>query len=219
MATSPPQVESCTHGLPKGFLFTSFSFLENVSDSLSGGWAFPCQPESPCSHHKRPQEPWEQPQLQQVRLFSSEATFEDHTPLLEMGPLISALLSRLIWLLSSPKQLLEAPGYSVSDRGVSLWAPPHHLLFPPSSLGIPPAAFGVKLLISAVTAESREPPAPWGRRGCPSSAPQQHPAAHKPIPVPKNISGACRGHGGMWGEASGLRASHAPLEGCAQPRA
>lgn len=41
MPTSPPQAESCTHGLPQGFLFMSCSFPINVSDSLSGGWDFP----------------------------------------------------------------------------------------------------------------------------------------------------------------------------------
>lgn len=41
MPTSPPQEETCTHGLPKGFPFMSCSFPENVSDSLVGGWAFP----------------------------------------------------------------------------------------------------------------------------------------------------------------------------------
>lgn len=162
--TSPPQAESCTHGLPKGFPFTSCSFPENVSDSLTGGWAFPLSAEVPLLPPQTPSGPWKQSQLEQVRLFS-EATFEDHIPLPGNGSLKFCLVILACLAALSSKtapggtQVLRVRHQCCPDCGGSLWAPPRHLLFPPSSLGIPPAAFGVKLLISTVAAEFREPPA------------------------------------------------------------
>lgn len=145
--TSPPQAESCTHGLPKEFLFTSCSFPGNVSDSLTGGWAFPLSAKAPYSHHKCPQEPWEQLQLEQVRLFS-EATFEDHAPLPGNGSLNFCFVILACLAALSSKTAPGAPRYSVSDTSAALTVGflsgphlviscfhPHHWEFPQQHLG------------------------------------------------------------------------------------
>lgn len=222
---SPPQAESCTHGLPEGFPSTSCSSPENVGDSLTGGWTFPPSAGVP---------PF--PPTNALRSHGNNFGWSksDSSPLRPvLKPLITlpgngslnfrfVIPARLAALSSETApgdtRVLRASHQCCPDCGVSLRTPPCHLLFPPSSLGIPPAAFGVKLLISAVTAESGEPPA-W----LPGFVPfQPHGSTllpTRPIPVAKNTSGGCRGRGGTRGEASGLGASHAPAERCAHPGA
>lgn len=61
------------------------------------------------------------------------------------------------------------------------------------------------MLISAVTAEPGELPAPWGSGDGPAPAPRQHPAAHEPYPHGQAPPpGECRG---TWGDMRGSLSS------------